>query len=71
MRHRIFRLAILAALSFVVPVAAPAVRVIPLPRPLAAAPASTVPDRLLTRRAELALTQVQAKLLAAPREAAS
>lgn len=65
MRNRIIRLAILAAVSLVIPGAASSAQEITLPPPLASAPAYEVPDRLLTQRAELALTQAQAGELAA------
>jgi hypothetical protein len=65
MPNRIFRLAILAAVSLVIPGAASSAQEITLPPRLASAPAYEVPDRLLTQRAELALTPAQAGELAA------
>ena len=64
MRNRILRLAVLAAVSLVVPVAVSSAQE-PLPRPLASGPAFEVPDRLLVQRAELGMTEAQATQLAA------
>lgn len=65
MRNRILRLAILAAVSLVVPGAASYAQRTSLPPSLAAAPAYEVPDRLLAQRAELTLTSAEAGQLAA------
>jgi hypothetical protein len=64
MRNRLFRLAVLAAVSLVVPAAVSSAQET-LPRPLASGPAFEVPNRLLAQRAELGLTEVQAAELAA------
>lgn len=65
MRNRIFRLAILAAVSLVVPGTVSFAQDLTLPRLLASGPAYEVPDRLLASRAELALTESEATELAA------
>ena len=65
MRNRIIRLAILAAVSPVISPAASSAQERTLPSSLASAPAYEVPDRLLARRAELALTDAQAGEFAA------
>ena len=65
MRNRVIRLAILAAVSPVISSAASSAQERTLPSSLASAPPYEVPDRLLARRAELALTDVQAGELAA------
>lgn len=65
MRNHISRLAILAAVSLVMPITTSSAQGMTLPRPLAAALASTVPDRLFARRADLELTEAQARELAA------
>jgi hypothetical protein len=65
MRNRLFRLAVMAAVSLVVPAAASSAQEVTLPPSLASAPAYEVPDRLLAQRAELALTQAEAADLAA------
>ncbi len=64
MRNRIFRLAVLAAVSLVIPGAVSFAQET-LPRPLASGPAFEVPNRLLAQRAELGLTEAQAADLAA------
>jgi hypothetical protein len=64
MRNRILRLAVLAAIPLVIPAAAGFAQALTLPPRLASAPAYEVPDRLLARRAELALTEAQAAELA-------
>jgi hypothetical protein len=64
MRNRIFRLAVLAAASLVIPAAASSAQET-LPPRLASGPAFEVPNRLLARRAELGLTETQAAELAA------
>ena len=65
MRIPIIRLAVLAAVSLVIPGAASSAQEMTLPTSLASEPAYEVPDRLLAERAELALTQAQAGELAA------
>lgn len=65
MRKRIIRLAILPAISLVISPAASSTQEMTLPPSLASAPAYAVPDRLLARRAELALTDTQAGEFAA------
>lgn len=65
MRNRIFRLAVSAAVSFVIPAAALSAQAVKLPQSLASAPAYEVPDRLLAHRADLALTAAQATGLTA------
>lgn len=65
MRNRILRLAVLAAVSLVIPTAAALAQALAVPPRLASAPAYEVPDRLLASRAELALTEAQAAELAA------
>jgi hypothetical protein len=64
MRNRILRLAVLAAVSLVVPAAVSSAQET-LPGPLASGPAFEVPNRLLAQRAELELTATQAADLAA------
>ena len=65
MRNRLFRLAVLAAVSLVVPAAASSAQEVPLPPSLASASAYEVPNRLLAQRAELGLTAAEAADLAA------
>lgn len=64
MRNPIFRLAVLAAVSLVVPAAISSAQAT-LPHALASRPAFEVPNRLLAQRAELGLTAAQAADLAA------
>jgi hypothetical protein len=64
MRNRVFRLAVLAAVSLVIPAAVSSAQET-LPRPLASGPAFEVPNRLLAQRAELGLTAAEAADLAA------
>jgi hypothetical protein len=65
MRNRTLRLAVVAAVTFVVPTARSSAQPLGLPSRLTAAPACEVPDRLLAGRSELALTETQAANLAA------
>ena len=65
MRNCIFRLAVLAAVSLVIPGAASSAQEMTVPSSLASASAYEVPNRLLASRAELGLTEAQAADLAA------
>ena len=65
MQNRIFRLAVLAAVSLAIPAAASSAQETTLPRTLASGAAFEVPNRLLALRAELGLTEAQAADLTA------